>query len=650
MWQKCLLFVYLLAFSVEAKNFIYPQTPREPVSFTRFGIPYIDNFKWMENRDDPRLGKWIAEQNNHTHNQLKGPLFEQLKQEYFEIWGTDRGIADFPAHEQHHFLQRMRPDFFKRNQKASSSDKYEVDFKSDSRSDHTIVQIRRKEGERDIVDVIVAKWPQIIWDEEGESFLYTSDADSRTGGYVPSLRRHVVGKKQILDKTLYQAQTYDSWLDVSKDDKGLFLWEGRGDEVTILSFNEETQQATKLHTLQEYFSPIGEREGKIIAITFDGSPMGRIVSFDMASGKMTDLVPERSHHLERAVYLKDTFFLIYIEDVETRLYRFDLKLKKFELVELGQGGGTHNLSVHEDDKLIVYFQSYIQPISSWRYNWDDKKFELSVGANFESYAVDLSATKIHYTAHNGQKVAIWLVKAKSTQFTRSTPTYLYGYGGFRINILPSYPKYYMPFLKRGGVLAVVTLPGGLEYGEDWHKAGARLNKKNVFDDFASAAKTLISMGYTSSSKLAIGGASNGGLLVGATTNLYPELFRVALPAVGVLDLTNFELFTAGKWWTDEYGFRDNRIDYLNQMKLSPLHNLRNRQYPAVLVTTADLDDRVVPSHSYKYAAKLQQLKANDRKALIYVKRGGSHSRYSGTMESRANEFGYIWNFVLSELK
>jgi prolyl oligopeptidase len=207
---------------------------------------------------------------------------------------------------------------------------------------------------------------------------------------------------------------------------------------------------------------------------------------------------------------------------------------------------------------------------------------------------------------------------------------------------------FVPFFDRGGAVAFVTLPGGLELGKAWRNSGKHLQKKNVFDDFAAAAKHLINLGYTNPDKLAMGGASNGGLLVGATMNLYPELFRVAVPEFGVMDLVDFQKFTGGKWWMEDYGDTLIKTDFFNQLRLSPFHNLRHRKYPATFVTTGNFDDRVVPSHSYRYAARLQEMQRSDRPVLLHTVMGSSHGSGANAKEA----LRYItnkWTFILSEL-
>ena len=257
----------------------------------------------------------------------------------------------------------------------------------------------------------------------------------------------------------------------------------------------------------------------------------------------------------------------------------------------------------------------------------------------------MDAYKIYYTAHNGKKVPIWILKKSDVVLSNKTPCYIYGYGGFRVNLLPAYNEEYLPWLKKGGCIAFVTLPGGLEYGENWHKEGAGLNKINVFNDFANAARTLYMSQVSSPDKAGIGGASNGGLLVAATMNLYPKLFQAAVPEVGVLDMTRFELFSGGKWWTKEYGTRYIKKDFHNLFNISPYHQLKPNKYPHTLVITSDLDDRVVPSHSYKYAAKLQELKPWDRVAFLYTRKLSSHSRKSGTINERIKYLSYKWSFL-----
>ncbi len=244
---------------------------------------------------------------------------------------------------------------------------------------------------------------------------------------------------------------------------------------------------------------------------------------------------------------------------------------------------------------------------------------------------------------------MWVVKKKDVELSPQTPVCFYGYGGFRVNILPFYNSRYLPWFKRGGALAIIILPGGLEYGEAWHRLGMRQNKRNVFDAFARSAQTLIDKGWTSSEKTVMEGASNGGLLVAATARYYPKLFRAAIPEVGVQDMVRFSLFRCGQGWIGEYGNRDKMDDLKFLLSISPYNNVnKNMKYPATIVVTSDRDDRVVPMHSYKLAARLQAALPK-KPILLHVVHGTGHNYLNATIEENVRSLSIIWTFVMQEL-
>ncbi len=316
--------------------------------------------------------------------------------------------------------------------------------------------------------------------------------------------------------------------------------------------------------------------------------------------------------------------------------------KEIELPGLGSAGG---FGAKEDDKVLFYgFTSFIYPSTIFKYDPATGKSEPFFESELKFNPADYIEKQVFYTSKDGTKVSMFLVHKKGLALNGNNPTYLYGYGGFNVSMTPGFSASRLILLEHGGVYAMPNLRGGGEYGEAWHKAGMLDKKQNVFDDFIAAAEYLIAEEYTSSEKLAISGGSNGGLLVGAAMTQRPELFAVAFPAVGVLDMLRYHKFTVGKGWIPEYGSSDNPEQFAYLIKYSPLHNLKQGvQYPATMITTADHDDRVVPAHSFKFAAQLQQAHLGDNPVLIRIETQAGHGAGKPTSKI-IEEQADIWSF------
>ena len=382
-------------------------------------------------------------------------------------------------------------------------------------------------------------------------------------------------------------------------------------------------------------------------MSFLKQDMGEIVTYDTAARKFATVVSARDVPLDKAVLIGKDLYLTYVRNGAHELVRFELGSGTMRLIDLPAQGSVEVTGADSSGEVGFKLQTYTAGADTYAYNPNTGGVRLVKEGERPDVALD--ATLVTYTPYEGWTAPIWVVKRQDIGLSPETPMYLYGYGGFRTNILPSYDSVYLPWLRRGGAVAFVILPGGLEYGEAWHRLGMLENKRNVFDAFARAAKTLIKKGWTKPQKIAIGGASNGGLLAAATAFYYPTLIRATVPEVGVLDMTRFSLFTGGSHWIAEYGDRDNAGDYRYLISISPYHNLRKGlQHPATLVVTSDQDDRVVPAHSYKFVARMQATLPGVR-ALLHVARGTGHGVLWATPEENVRTASIIWSFIMAEL-
>jgi prolyl oligopeptidase len=397
----------------------------------------------------------------------------------------------------------------------------------------------------------------------------------------------------------------------------------------------------------------GSDGSRLIFRTDLDAPRGRLIAIDVTRPDRADwqeLVPEGRDLLESARRVGDRLVGAYLQDARSRVEIYDLEGQPSATVELPGIGTAAGFSGHDDDSETFFrYSSFDAAPAVYRYRVDTGERTLfrasKVDFDSDIYVVE----QVFYESKDGTRVPMFLTHKKGIALDGSNPTLLYGYGGFDVSLTPSFSITRLAWLEMGGIYAVANIRGGGEYGEAWHKAGTKLQKQNVFDDFVAAAEYLEKAGYTRPDKLAIMGGSNGGLLVGAVLNQRPDLFGAALAEVGVMDMLRFNQFTAGRFWVDDYGSPENAAEFEALYAYSPYHNIREGVcYPAVLITTADTDDRVVPGHSFKYAARLQKAQGCDRPALIRIETRAGHG--AGTPTQKLIEaYADKWAFLVRSL-
>lgn len=633
---------------------------RDKLIEKHFGKKIHDPYRWMENPHDPDLVDWVESENNKTKSYLSGDLYDEIYQEINQIFQDVRlqAIADREMTQlmrQQNVLttvQRFRPvvreNIITPRISFSPDRQYKIRFSSDSGSDLQRLEIIKIESDEMLPDVLMVIGDQVIWEKDDASFIYVTGRDGRLADYRSAIFRHVIGTRQPNDQLIYVEQERGIHIFLVELEGRYFLLRGNDDSGGISEINLQTGNIT------EIIPPIAglrmpfdlSLEGdRVYAVKYGASPMGSIVSVDIRSGEVETVLPEQSKAIQNAMAYDDDIYVTLLDDTVSTLIRYHCDTGEVENIQLpSQGSAT--LFIYDENSLALYISSYSEPGRYWVFNAQTQRWDLLFTE--PPLEFELDSFRTYYTAHNGQKVPIWVVKAKDTELTPDTPVRLYGYGGFCMNLLPYTDRYSMPWYKRGGVSAYVTLPGGLEYGERWHQAGMLHNKRNVFRDYAAAAEHLIDTGYTNPSRIVACGASNGGLLVAATMNRYPHLFAAGVPEVGVLDLTRYQLFTSGKWWVTEFGDRNNKRDFSNLYAISPYHNVEYKDYPAMFVMTADFDDRVVPAHSYKYAARLKHRNLSDKPILLHSKRWGSHIGYGNTA-LHLEQVALRWTFMIKAL-
>lgn len=465
-----------------------------------------------------------------------------------------------------------------------------------------------------------------------------------------------MGTPQSEDKLVYQNPAYPKRFysaSVNEDETLLFLYEsgeGRGNALYVKDLRKPNAPFVAMATDMDYnYYPIEIIGDKMYIFTNFGAPKYRLLVADVSKPELKDwveLVPETENVLSGAEVIGGKLFLTYDKDVANHAYVYDLTGKMIQEIQLPSLGSV-SFSGDKDDKECFFgFTSFTVPGATYKYDMDQNAYELfrapKVAFNPDEYMTE----QVFYPSKDGTKIPMFLTYKKGLKKDGKNPVYLYAYGGFNISLYPSFSTSRVPFLENGGIYAQANLRGGGEYGEEWHVAGTKMQKQNVFDDFISAAEYLINSKYTNKDKIAIVGGSNGGLLVGACMTQRPDLFRVAIPQVGVMDMLRYHKFTIGWNWASDYGTSDDSKEMFDYLKgYSPLHNLKlGGKYPATMVTTADHDDRVVPAHSFKFAATLQECNDGTNPTLIRVDSKAGHGAgkpMAKVLEEQADIYGFI---------
>jgi prolyl oligopeptidase len=471
---------------------------------------------------------------------------------------------------------------------------------------------------------------------------------------------HKLGTSQSADMLIYEDKAHplrNVGVNLTEDERFLILHTSEGTSGTELWVKDLKNNQKDFSLLIKGFDTeadvVESNEDKLLVHTNAEAPNYKVVSIDPknpAKENWQVIIPTRTKFLSGVGTAGGKLFLNYLEDASTRVYQTNYKgilEREIKLPGIGSAGGFGG---YKEDKEIFYtYSSFNYPPAIFRYDIASGKSELFRKAEAKLNADNYQTVQSFFTSKDGAKVPMFITFKKGLKLDANNPTLIYGYGGFNIASTPGFSISNAFFLEQGGVYVLVNLRGGNEYGEDWHKAGMLQNKQNVFNDLIGAAEFLIKTKYTNSQKLAMRGGSNGGLLIGAVMTQRPDLFKVAIPQVGVMDMLRYHNFTIGWAWATEYGRSDKEADFKNLIKYSPLHNLKKGvNYPATLITTADHDDRVVPAHSFKYAATLQEMNAGNNPVLIRIETKAGHGAGKPTSK-QIDEASDIWSFVMYNL-
>ena len=668
----------------------YPETAKKPVIDEYFGTKVTDNYRWLEDDRTKETEAWVKAENEVTFDYLsKIPYREQLKNRLSELWNYEKIGTPFKEGNYTYFYKNngLQNQYVLYRKDESGNEEVFLDpntFSEDGTTSLGSVNFSKSgkrvaytisEGGSDWRKIIVmdAKNKEIIGDTlidvkfsgiswKGDEGFYYSSYDKPEGSELSAktdqhkLYYHKLGTPQNTDEVIFGATPEEKNRyvggDLTEDDKFLIISASTSTSGNKLFIKDLTKPDSKLVAVIDNYDSdtyiIDNRDNTLYLVTNLNAPNKKIVTVDANNPtpeNWKDFIPETENVLSPSTGA-GYFFAEYMVDAVSKVLQYDFDgnlIREVKLPGVGSAGGFGGKT--DAKELYFSFTNYNTPSSSYKFNPEDGTYQVywSPAISFNSY--DYESKQVFYTSKDGTKIPMIITYKKGIELNGKNPTILYGYGGFNVSLTPSFSVTNAVWMEQGGVYAVPNLRGGGEYGKKWHVAGTQLQKQNVFDDFIAAAEYLISNNYTSSEYLAIRGGSNGGLLVGATMTQRPDLMKVALPAVGVLDMLRYHTFTAGAGWAYDYGTSEQSKEMFDYLKgYSPVHNVKESvQYPATLVTTGDHDDRVVPAHSFKFAAELQDKQQGNNPVLIRIETNAGHGAgtpVSKTIEQYADIFGF----------
>lgn len=679
----------------------YPETKKVDTVDVYFGTEVKDPYRWLEDDRSAETADWVKAQNEVTFGYLdKIPYRKNIKERLEKLWNYEKIGApfkegDFTYYYKNDGLQNqnilyrkdkdgkeeifLNPNTFSKDGTTSLGG---LSFSEDG----SLVAYLISEGGSDWRKLIVmnALTREIVGDTlvdikfsgaswNGNEGFYYSSYDKPKGSELSAktdthkLYYHKLGTSQKEDKLIFggtpeQKHRYVSGY-MSEDKNYLFVSGANSTSGNKLFVKDLKNPKLGFVAITENFDNdtqvVNNKGSKLFMVTNVNAPNKRLISVDVSDPKPAnwkDVIPETDNVLSISL-AGDYIFAKYIVDAVSKVKQYDYEGKLVREVQLPGVGSVGGFSAKEEDKEVYFsFTNYNTPGKIFKMNLDSGEYDLYWEPKIDLKSEDYESKQIFYTSKDGTKVPMIITYKKGTELNGKNPTILYGYGGFNVSLTPSFSVSNAVWLENGGVYAVANLRGGGEYGKKWHNAGTKMQKQNVFDDFIAAAEYLIAEKYTSSDYLAIQGGSNGGLLVGATMTQRPDLIKVALPAVGVLDMLRYHTFTAGAGWAYDYGTADDSKEMFEYLKgYSPVHNVKQGvAYPATMVTTGDHDDRVVPAHSFKFAAELQDKQSGNNPVLIRIETNAGHG--AGTPVSKIIEQAsdiqsfILWNVGIKELK
>jgi len=676
------------------KGLGYPDAPRGDVVDEYHGTKVPDPFRPLEDPDADVTRAWVEAENKITFGFLeriaaRKPLEERLT----KLWDYEKFSVPFEEGGTYFYLRNsglqnqsvlytapsldaeprvlLDPNLLSKDGTvalaglAVNSDGTKLAYAlADAGSDWITWHVRNVATGKDTEDIIRwSKFSGAAWTKDGKGFFYgrypepKEGEDLRASNYFQKVYYHKLGTPQSDDKLIYESKEHKDWMfgtEVTDDGRYLVISVSKStDDVNMVLYQELDKPGAKIETLIDNFDAgyiLVDNAGPVFYFkTNKDAPRGRLIAIDTQQPGEKDwkeIIPQTEQVLDSIDLVGDRFLANYLKDAHSEIKVFDVAGKSLGEVKLPGLGTAAGFGGERTDKETFYsFASFTTPTTIYRYNVAAGKSEVYREPKVDFKPLDYTTEQVFYKSADGTKIPMFISYKKGLKKNGQNQTVLYGYGGFNISLTPSFSVANLVWMEMGGIFAMPNLRGGGEYGEEWHKAGTKAQKQNVFDDFIAAAEYLIAEKYTSTPKLAISGGSNGGLLVGACITQRPDLYGAALPAVGVLDMLRFHKFTIGHAWVDDYGSSDNADEFPALLKYSPLHSIKSGTcYPPTMITTADHDDRVVPAHSFKFAATLQEAQGCDKPILIRIETKAGHGAGKPTaklIEEAADKWAFL---------
>jgi prolyl oligopeptidase len=682
----------------DQKNLSYPVPQKSNQVDNYHGTLVADPYRSLENPDSEETKAWVEAQNKVTFGYLQEiPAREKIKQRLTKLWDYEKYSLPFKEGNRYFYFKNdglqnqsvlytlktlqsepktlLDPNTLSKDGTValagvaiSEDGKLLAYGLSTAGSDWQEWKVRDVETGIDLKDHL--KWIKFsgaLWTSDHKGFFYSryDEPNEKTKledvNYYQKLYYHRLGTPQSEDLLIYHRPDEQEWGfngNVTEDGRYLIIsvWKGTDSKNLIFYKDLTNPKAEVVELIQEFESNFSfiDNDGSIFYFRTDlDAPKGRVIAIDSKNSKREnwrEIISQAEETLEGVSTINNQLVADYLKDAYSKIKIFNLNgsfVREVELPGIGSAGGFDGK--RNDTETFYIFTSFTVPGTIYHYDMQSGKSTVFRQPKVDFNPDDYETKQVFYKSKDGTKVPMFITHKKGIKLDGNNPTYLYSYGGFNISLTPSFSVSSLVWLEMGGVYAIPNIRGGGEYGEEWHQAGMKLKKQNVFDDFIAAAEWLIANGYTKPAKLAIAGGSNGGLLVGACITQRPDLFGAALPAVGVMDMLRFHKFTIGWAWTAEYGSPDNLEEFKTLYAYSPLHNLKpGTAYPATMITTADHDDRVVPAHSFKFAAALQAAHTGDAPVLIRIETKAGHGAGKPTAK-KIEEAADIWAFLVRTL-
>ena len=676
----------------------YPPARKSDQVDDYHGTKVTDPYRWLEDLDSEETRNWVEAENKLSFGYLASiPARNALKDRLTKLWNYEKYGIPFKEGNRYFYTRNsglqnqavlytvtgldaqpqmvLDPNTLSADGtvavsglQVSPDGKLLAYSLSASGSDWQEWKVRDVETSKDLSDRLQwVKFSGVSWTRDGKGFFY-SRYDEPKGdtlkatNYFQKVYFHKLGTDQNQDVLVYERPDQKDWLFggyVTEDGNYLVMTVFQGTDVKSRVYYKDLKAPNSavvklLDDFDAAYSFVGNEGTRFWFQTDLQAPRGKVIEIDTANparSNWTVVVPEGKETLQTTTLVNNRFILNYLKDAYTQVRIYSTAGKLLNTVAFPGIGSADGFGGKPGDKETFYsFTGFTTPTTIYRYDMTTGKSTIFRQPKVDFNPADYETKQVFYTSKDGTKVPMFITHKKGLKLDGSNPTYLYGYGGFSISLTPAFSVGNLVWMEMGGVYAQPNLRGGGEYGEDWHQAGMKLKKQNVFDDFIAAAQWLIDNKYTSTPKLAIGGGSNGGLLVGAALTQRPDLFGAALPAVGVMDMLRFQKFTIGWAWVSDYGSSENAEDFKALYAYSPLHNIKSgASYPPTLVTTADHDDRVWPGHSFKFAAALQAAQGGGAPILIRIETKAGHGAGKPTSKI-IEEIADRWAFLVKTLE